>query len=125
MYLYRRFKIDVLGTSQGRHPTDVFSGRFEDVRRTFLQNFRNKQHLTFQYFTQHIWWVAPKINSNVFCILFKIDVLGTFQERHYADVTLGCNKDVLGTALQNLWGIGYTQMFLLPGGTLKLYFKML
>ena len=36
MHLYERFKIDVLGMSQGRH--DVF----ENVRRTFLQNFKNK-----------------------------------------------------------------------------------
>ena len=32
---------------QGRHPMDVFSGRFEDVRGTFLQNFKNKQQLIF------------------------------------------------------------------------------
>ena len=43
MHLYERFKIDVLGTSQGRHATDIFLGCFEDVRRTFLQNFKNKQ----------------------------------------------------------------------------------
>ena len=55
MHLYYRFKIDVLGTSQTRHPTDVFSERFEDIRRTFLQNFKNKQQLTFKHFTQHIW----------------------------------------------------------------------
>ena len=54
MDLYKRFKIDVLGTCQGRHPTDVFWEHFEDVRMTFLQNFRNKQLLTFKYFTQHI-----------------------------------------------------------------------
>ena len=61
MHLYVRFKIDALGMSQGRHPTDVFSGRFQDVRKTFLQNFKNKQQLTFKYFTQHIWWVGSKI----------------------------------------------------------------
>ena len=33
MHLYEELKIDVLGTSQGRHPTDVFSERFNDVRR--------------------------------------------------------------------------------------------
>ena len=32
--LYERFKIDVLGTSQGRHTMDVFSGRGEDAPRT-------------------------------------------------------------------------------------------
>ena len=55
MRLYERFKIDVLETFQRRHSTDVFSGRFEDVRKTFLQNFKIRQQLTFQYFTQHIW----------------------------------------------------------------------
>ena len=40
MHLYERFKIDILGTSQGRQLTDVLSGRFEDVRRMFLQNFK-------------------------------------------------------------------------------------
>ena len=89
MHLYQRFKIDVLGTPQERHPTDIFSGRFEDVRRMFLQKFKNKEHLTFQYLAQHIWWIGLKIN--VFCILFKIDVLGTFLGRHYADVTSGRN----------------------------------
>ena len=51
MHLYERFEIDVLGTSQGRHPMDVFSGRFEDLRKTFLQKFKNKRQLTFKYFT--------------------------------------------------------------------------
>ena len=37
--------------------------------------------------------------------MFKIDVLGTFQGRQYADITLGRNSDVLGTSLQNLWDI--------------------
>ena len=51
MHLYERLKIDLLGTSQGRDPTNVFSRRFEDVRKTFLQNFKNKQQLTLKYFT--------------------------------------------------------------------------
>ena len=55
MHLYERLKIDVLGTSLGRHPTDVFLERFEDVHRNFLQNFKNKEQLTFKYLTQHIW----------------------------------------------------------------------
>ena len=55
MHLYERFRIDVLGTSQVQQPTDVLPGRFEDARRTFLQNFNNKQQLTLEYFTQHIW----------------------------------------------------------------------
>ena len=40
--LYKRFKIDALGTSQERHSKEVFSGRYEDVRRTFLLNCENK-----------------------------------------------------------------------------------
>ena len=39
----------------------VFLGRFEDVRKTFLQNFKNKQQLNFKYFTEHIWWVESQI----------------------------------------------------------------
>ena len=33
MYLYERLKIDALGTFQGRHPRDVFSGHLEDVQK--------------------------------------------------------------------------------------------
>ena len=55
MYLQEKIKIDVRETSQERNLTDVFLERFEDVRRTFLQNIKNKQQLTFKYFTQHIW----------------------------------------------------------------------
>ena len=61
MYLQEKIKIDVRETSQERNLTDVFLERFEDVRRTFLQNIKNKQQLTFKYFTQHIWWVGSKI----------------------------------------------------------------
>ena len=43
MHFFERFKINVMRTSQGFHHTDVFSGRFENVPRTFLQNFKNKQ----------------------------------------------------------------------------------
>ena len=42
MHLYKRFKIDALGMSQGRHSKEVFSGHFEYVRRTFLLNCKNK-----------------------------------------------------------------------------------
>ena len=49
------FKIDVQGTSQEFNLMDLFSGRFEDVHCTVLQNCKNIQQLTFQYFTQHIW----------------------------------------------------------------------
>ena len=37
------FLIDVLRTSQERLTEDVISGRFQDVFRTFLQNFKNMQ----------------------------------------------------------------------------------
>ena len=60
MHLYKRFRTGVLGTSQGRHPRDIFKGSFEDVRRTFLQNLKNKQRLTLKYFMQHIWWLGSK-----------------------------------------------------------------
>ena len=58
------------------------------------------------------------------CIMFKIDVVGTSQGRHYPQVAFGRNKDVLGTSLPKLWDIGHTQLFLLPGSTLKLYFEL-
>ena len=61
IHFYGRFKIDVLGTSQGRLPTDVFSECYEDVRRTFLPNFKNEQQLAFKYFMQHIWKVGSKL----------------------------------------------------------------
>ena len=41
MHLYERFKIDTLGSSQGRH-SKVFSGRLEDAPMTFLLNCKNK-----------------------------------------------------------------------------------
>ena len=93
MHLYKRFKVYVLGTSQGRHPTDIFWGRFEDVRKTFLQNLKNKHfsisinilHNTFGERDQ------KEYNSNVLCIVLKIDVLGTYQRLHYVDATLGHN----------------------------------
>ena len=55
MHLYERLNIDVLESIQERNPMDFFSGRFEDVCRNFLQNFKNKQWLTFKNFTQQIW----------------------------------------------------------------------
>ena len=42
MHLYERFKIDTLWTSQERHSKEVFSRRFENGRRTFLLNCKNK-----------------------------------------------------------------------------------
>ena len=61
MHLCERFKIDALGTSQGPYSKEVFSGRFEDVQRTFLLNCKNKQHLAFKYFKQQIRLVGSKI----------------------------------------------------------------
>ena len=80
--LYERFKIDVLGTSQGRHTMDVFSGRFEDAPRTFLQNFKNKQQMTFKY-----WMNRIESNTTVMCFVLCLN-LGTSLARHYADATL-------------------------------------
>ena len=90
MHLYKRFKVYVLGTSQGRHPTDIFWERFEDVRKTFLQNLKNKQQLSILHntFGERD---QKEYKSNVLCIVFKIDVLGTYQRLHYADATLGHN----------------------------------
>ena len=42
MHLHVSLKIDALATSQERHSNEVFSGSFEDVRRTFLLNSKNK-----------------------------------------------------------------------------------
>ena len=53
MFLHESFKIDILGTSQKCRPMVVFSRRFEDVRRMFLENSKNKQ--------QHILWLGSKI----------------------------------------------------------------
>ena len=47
MRLNEKFKIDVLEASQVRQPTTLFSGRFEDVPWTFLQNCKNKQQITY------------------------------------------------------------------------------
>ena len=92
MHLYERLNIDVLERIQERNPMDFFSGRFEDVCRNFLQNFKNKQWLTFKNFTQQIWWVGSEIiQSNVVCIIFQTDVLRRSQRFRYADLTLGRN----------------------------------
>ena len=76
MHLCERFKIDVLGTSQEHYSMDVFSGCFEDVHRTFLQNCMNMQQLIFQYF---IWWNKIEKYTTVMylVIYFQIGVLGT------------------------------------------------
>ena len=55
--------IVVLGTSQRRYTMDVFLGHIEDVHRTFLQSFKNKQQLSFNYFTQ------TKNNTTVMCFI--------------------------------------------------------
>ena len=72
MLLYQRFKIDVLWTSQGRHTTDFCSGRFEDVRRTLLQNFKNKQQLGFKYFSHTHLPIWIENNTAVMCFLSSL-----------------------------------------------------
>ena len=57
MHMYGRFKIVILGMSQGRHPKDTFSGRFEDVHKTFLQNCKNKQQL---FFIITVYWLKDE-----------------------------------------------------------------
>ena len=59
-------------TSQGRHTTDFCSGRFEDVHRTLLQNFKNKQQLGFKYFSHtHLpMWIEN--NTTVMCFLLSL-----------------------------------------------------
>ena len=69
MHLYERYKIDVLGTSRGLYPTDVFSGRFYDVCRTFLQNFKNKEYLTFRYFNAAYLVSRIEDNTTVMCFV--------------------------------------------------------
>ena len=82
-------------TSQGRYHMDVFSGRFEDIHRTVLQNCNNMQQLTFQYFTQHIQWSKIEKNTTVmsFLIYFQIGVLGTSRGCHFRTL-LGLPWDV-------------------------------
>ena len=58
--------------------------------------------------------------------MFKIDVLGTFQGRHYTDITLGRNfmrhfRTHCRTQFYDT--LNKTDCFLSPGGTLKLYFN--
>ena len=78
-------KTDVLGTSQVPNPMEGFLGRIEDVHRTVLQNCKNMQQLTFQYFTQHIWWSKIENNTTVTCFLidFQIGVLWTSRGHHF------------------------------------------
>ena len=54
MHFYEKFKIEVLGTSQGRHLMEIFLGRFADAHRTVLQYCKNIQQATSQYFTTHL-----------------------------------------------------------------------
>ena len=42
IHLHEKFKIDALGTSQGRHSKEVFLEYLEDVWKTFLLNCKNK-----------------------------------------------------------------------------------
>ena len=95
IHLCERFKIDDLRTSQEYYPMDVFSGCFENVHRTILQNCMNMQQLIFQYFTQHIWWSKIKKNTTVMCfvIYFQIRILGTSRGRRFRTL-LGRPSDV-------------------------------
>ena len=68
MDLYESFKIDAQQTSQGFYLTDVFSGRFEHVLRAFLQDFKNKQQLTFKYLTQR----QSRIENNTTLMCFVL-----------------------------------------------------
>ena len=54
MHLNERFKINILGTTQGLHPMDIFLGRFEDIHRTGFENYKNMQQPIFQHFMQYI-----------------------------------------------------------------------
>ena len=46
---------------------------------------KNKQQLTFQYFTQYIWWSKIENDRTVMCfiIYFQIGILRTSQRRHF------------------------------------------
>ena len=55
--------------------------------------------------------------------MFRIDLLWMSKGRHSADVNLGRNQDVLRTSLRKPGDNGFTHLSVLPGGTLKLYFK--
>ena len=90
MHLYERLKIDFLETSQGCYPTDIFSGRFQDVHRKFHQNCKNIWLFSISYnaFSEYDWkWY----NRNEFRIMFKIDVQGMSRGHRYADINLGRN----------------------------------
>ena len=117
MHLYERFKIDILGTSQGRHLMEVFSRRFEDVHGIYIQNCKTIQQLTFQYFTQHIWWSMHSsmaevrseiIQQQFFCIrCSKLKSWGRPK-----DVTLQTLlKDAIRTSLGRLSAIFYLFFF--------------
>ena len=100
MHFYERFKTGVLGTSQRRHNMDVFSRRFEDVHKTFIPNCKNIQQLTFQYFTQQIWWSKIEINAAIMWLVLYVqnwgpgDVRKTQFCRHHLRTLLGRPWDV-------------------------------
>ena len=87
MHLFEKFKIDALGTSQGRYPKDGFSGCFEDVRRTFLQNYKNKQRLAFKVF--HATHLVTRIENDaaVKCFVLRLKLTSW----GHADTTSECN----------------------------------
>ena len=113
VHLYERFKIDVLGTFLRCRPTDIFSEHFENVRRTFLQNFKNKQQLTFKYLAQHIWWVGLKIIQQE-CVLYYVQ---NWRPRDVSRTSL-CRRH-FRTQLGRPWDV-YLKYH---RGTLKLYFE--
>ena len=106
MHLFEKFKIDALGTSQGRYTKDGFSGCFEDVPRTFLQNYKNKQRLAFKVF--HATHLVSRIENDatVKCFVLRLKLTSW---GHPKDATMQ-------TSLQNAVRTSF-------GGTLKLYFK--
>ena len=87
IHLYKRFKFDAW-----RRPKDV------TLWTKFLQNFKDKQQLSFKYFMQHIWWVSLKqYNSNSFCIMPELTSWGRpkkFTTHTSFTTQLGCFLDV-------------------------------
>ena len=75
IYLYKRFKIGVLGTSQRCHPTDAFSERFEDLCRTFLQNVCRtflQEYATANFSVFHAIHLVSRIENNTKLMCFVL-----------------------------------------------------
>ena len=91
-------KTDVLRTPQGCQATDVSLGRFQDVLRTFLENWKNMKQPTFYYLIHNFDELKLKIlpQKCVFYLYFKMtswDVPRTSPFRRY----FGTLRDVFGT----------------------------